>query len=323
MMRCIRVCRFGRPEVLQLQTGVPIPVPKAGQVLVKVEAAGVNPVDTYIRSGTYSRKPTLPYTPGGDGSGVIHAVGEQVTKFKTGQRVWFGMSASGSYAEYCLCDESRVGCLPDDVSFDQGAMMAVPYLTAFRALVQKASVRSGETVLVHGATGGVGTAAVQICKLLGADVIGTAGSSVGEQLLKDIGVKKIYNHKTETYVDAIKSENKKIDVILEMLANVNLGKDLEMIGQNGRIIVIGSRGSITIDPRLMMGKESCVTGCALGSSTPDELSAQMKFVGTNLGNGGLNPILAKIYRLDDAGEAHREIIENVGTKGQIILKPGS
>ena len=322
-MRCIRVCRFGGPEVLQLHTDVPIPTPKDNQVVVQVKVAGVNPVDTYIRSGTYARKPTLPYTPGGDGSGVVHAVGAKVTRFHAGQRVWFGMSLSGSYAEYCLCDENRVGMLPDDVSFEHGAMLAVPYCTAYRALVQKAGVRAGETVLVHGATGGVGTAAVQMCKVLGVDVIATAGSPIGEQLLKDMGVVRVYNHRSDDYVDAIKRDNPQIDVILEMLANVNLEKDLEMIGQNGRVVVIGSRGSVTINPRLTLGKESCVIGCALGSTTPEECSAQMKFIEANLQNGVLLPVLAKMFQLGDASEAHREIIDKVVTKGQIVLRIGS
>ena len=320
MMRAIRVCRFGGPEVLQLHTDVPVPVPKGNQVVVQVKAAGVNPVDTYIRSGTYARKPTLPYTPGGDGSGVIHSVGENVTRLQKGDHVWFGMSLSGSYAEYCLCEEARVGKLPDDASFEQGAMLAVPYCTAYRALVQKAGVRAGETIMVHGATGGVGTAAVQICKLLGANVVATAGSAFGERLLKDLGVQKVFNHRSETYVDAIKSETSgQIDIILEMLANVNLEKDLEMIGQNGRIVVIGSRGSIMVNPRLTMGKESSVIGCSLFSSTAGESLAQMKFIEANILNG-LNPVLAKMFQLEDAGEAHREIIENSGTKGQIVLR---
>ena len=147
-MKAIRVKQFGAPGELRLAE-VPVPQPEAGQVLVRIHAAGVNPVETYIRSGSYARKPELPYTPGSDGAGVVEAVGAQVTTCQPGDRVYTAGTITGSYAEYALCQAGQIHPLPDKVSFAQGAL-GVPYATAYRALIQRAAAVAGETVLVDG-----------------------------------------------------------------------------------------------------------------------------------------------------------------------------
>ena len=182
-MKAVRVREFGPPEAMRLEE-VPELRPGARQVLVKVEAAGVNPVDSYIRLGLYARRPPLPYTPGSDAAGVVAAVGEGVTRTTPGARVFLSGTMSGAYAEQALCDESQVHPLPDRVSFAQGAGVFIPYATAYRALFQKAHARPAETVLVHGASGGVGTAAVQLAHAAGMTVIGTAGSERGRKSSK-------------------------------------------------------------------------------------------------------------------------------------------
>lgn len=187
-MRAARVSSFGEPDVIVEQTDVPIPVPSSSEVLIRVKAAGVNPVETYIRSGTYPRLPPLPYTPGSDCSGVIECVGNSVVKFKPGDSVWTHQSISGSYAEFSLAHEDAVFLLPEGLDFEQGAALGVPYMTAYRALVHKAHAKKGETVLVNGASGGVGIAGVQIAKGLGCKVIGTAGSTKGISIIKEAGV---------------------------------------------------------------------------------------------------------------------------------------
>src|SRR5262245_11313512 len=164
-MRAIVVREFGPADVMKLET-VPTPSPGPKQVLVRIRAAGVNPVETYIRAGTYARKPSLPYTPGADGAGLVESVGADVQTFKHGDHVYIAgdnvtaVAGAGTYAEYAVCSEAMVHRLPPQVSFDQGAAMGVPYGTAYRALFMKAAAKPGETVFVHGATGGVGTAAV-------------------------------------------------------------------------------------------------------------------------------------------------------------------
>src|SRR5512139_1971426 len=162
-MKAIKVHEFGQPEVMQLEEGS-VPRPGRGQVLIAVKAAGVNPVDTYIRSGQYAVRPQLPYTPGLDGAGLIESVGEGVTGWAVGDRVYTAGTLSGSYAEFLLCDQAQVHCLPDGVSYQQGAAVGVPYGVAYRALFNRALAKPGETVLIHGATGGVGIAAVQMAR---------------------------------------------------------------------------------------------------------------------------------------------------------------
>src|SRR5438093_5028756 len=165
-MKAIRVSAYGGPEVLKLEE-IPAPKPNAGQVLVRNHAVGVNPVDTYLRSNTDNRGPKLPYTPGSDTAGVVETVGNGVTSVKPGDRVYVGGTASGAYAELSLCGEAQVHPLPARVSYAQGAAMNVPYATAYHALFQRGHGDAGETVLVHGASGGVGIGAVQLARARG------------------------------------------------------------------------------------------------------------------------------------------------------------
>src|SRR5215470_8326798 len=197
-MRAIRVNQFGGPEVLRLEEA-PDPTPGAGQVLVQVKAAGVNPVDTYIRAGVYPRKPSLPYTPGSDAAGIVETTGPNVKKFKPGDRVYINGSLTGVCAELALCEESRVHPLPPKTSFAQGAALGVPYGTAYRALFQRGRGRAGETVLVHGATGGVGTACVQIARAAGFTVIGTGGTDKGRALVAEQGAHHVLDHRAPDY----------------------------------------------------------------------------------------------------------------------------
>src|SRR5688572_833376 len=177
-MKAIRVHEFGPPGVMKFDD---IADPQAGakQLVVRVRAAGVNPVDTYIRAGTYAKKPALPYTPGFDAAGIVESVGPDVQRFKPGDRVYVSGNITGAYAQKTLCAEESVFSLPERLTFAQGAGVWVPYATAHHALFHVAKARSGETLLVHGASGGVGSAAVQIGRALGMRVIGTAGTEKG------------------------------------------------------------------------------------------------------------------------------------------------
>ena len=173
-MKAIRVHQFGDPEVMHLEE-LPDPRPGPGQVVVRVKAVGVNPVDTYIRTGTYTQPP-LPYTPGLDAAGIVESAGEGVKQVRPGDRVYLAGSLSGTYAERALCETSHVQPLPQAVSFSQGAGVSVPYATAYRALFHRAKAVPGEVVLIHGASGGVGLAALQIARAAGLTVIGTTGT---------------------------------------------------------------------------------------------------------------------------------------------------
>ena len=198
-MRAIRVHQFGGPEVLRLEE-VPDPRPGSGQVLVRLKAVGVNPVDTYVRAGWYPRKPALPYTPGTDAAGVVESVGDSVTRMKPGDRVYLSGTLGGAYAERAICAESQAHPLPEGTDFPEGAAVPLPYATAYRALFQRARAKPGETVLVHGASGGVGIAAVQIAAAHGLRVIGTAGTEKGRDLVAREGAALVLDHRAPDYL---------------------------------------------------------------------------------------------------------------------------
>jgi len=320
-MKSIVVQEFGEPSVLQLQE-VPTPIPGPGQVLVRVHAIGVNPVETYIRAGTYAKLPPLPYTPGGDVGGVVEAVGEGVAHVAVGSRVYTFGTITGAYAEYALCESTQIYPLPDNITFAQGAALGIPYGTAHRALFGRAEAQPGESVLVHGASGGVGIAAVQLAVAHGMTVIGTAGSGKGMQLVSAQGAQYVYSHKTPDYLDEILGINcgRGVDIVLEMLANVNLRKDLSVLAPRGRVVVIGSRGPIEIDPRQAMARDSSILGMSLPNTTPEELRAIHLSLGLGLIAGTLRPVIGQELPLADAARAHEAVMEG-GSYGKIVLIP--
>jgi NADPH2:quinone reductase len=185
-MKAISVSEFCGPEVLRLVV-LADPTPAEGQVSVRVQAIGVNPVDTYIRAGAHAVRPQLPYTPGSDAAGVVDAVGDGIKHLSKGDRVYLAGTISGAYAEIALCNASQVHPLPRQLSFSQGAAVGVPYATAYRALFHRAGARAGEIVLVHGGSGGVGTAAVQLARAAGMTVIATGGSEQGRRSVIEQG----------------------------------------------------------------------------------------------------------------------------------------
>jgi NADPH2:quinone reductase len=320
-MKAIRVQEFGPPSVLRLED-VPDPKPGPRQVLVAVKAAGVNPVDTYIRAGLYARKPTLPYTPGSDAGGVVEAVGAEVTRFKAGDRVYTAGTITGTYAQKTLCEETQVQPLPERVSFSQAAGIYVPYATAYRGLTHTAKAQPGETILVNGASGGVGIAAVQIARALGMRVIGTGGSDRGRALVREQGAHVVLDHHLSDFTDQVLAATggRGPDVILEMLANVNLEKDLKMIGPRGRIVVIGNRGRIEIDPRDAMTKESAILGFILWGATAAELAIVHAALYAGLENGALRPVVGQEMPLREAARAHETVMAH-GAYGKIALIP--
>lgn len=319
-MKAIRVCEFGGPEVMKLEE-VPDPQPGPSQVLMKVLAAGVNPVDAYIRTGTYASKPNLPYTPGSDAAGIIAAVGVDVKRFRIGDRVYGTGAKTGSYAEKALFDETSVHPLPERVSFEQGAAVGVPYGTAYRGLFIRAQAKPAETVLVHGASGGVGTAAVQLSRAAGLTVIGTAGSDQGMKLVTGQGAHHVLNHSTEGYLDELMklTGGRGVDVIVELLANKNLAKDLTVLAKKGRIAVIGNRGTIEINPRDTMSREADIRGVTLMASSPEESRLTYSAIGAGLENGTLIPVIGERIPLAEAVRAHEAIMKPSGAQGKIVL----
>jgi NADPH:quinone reductase len=322
-MKAIRVHEFGGPELLRLEE-VPTPQPGPGQVLIRMHAIGVNPVETYIRAGTYAHKPALPYTPGNDGAGVVEQVGADVNEFRPGDRVYTAGSLSGTYAEFALCKTTQVHPLPGNVSFAQGAAMGTPYATAYRGLFQRADAKPGETVLVHGASGGVGTAAVQLARARGLRVFGTVGSDEGRKLAREQGAHEVFNHRAPDQFEQIMkaTSGHGVDVIVELLANVNLGKDLTILAQGGRVAIIGSRGRVEINPRDAMQRDADLRGLVMPNTSPADLASIHAALVAGLENGTLRPVIGKEFPLAEAAQAHRAVMEP-GASGKIVLVTGS
>jgi len=322
-VKAIVVHEFGEPDVMRVEQ-VPNPAPGPGQVLVRVRAVGVNPVDTYVRKGAYARKPKLPYTPGADAAGIVQGVGHGVVRFVPGQRVYITGTVAGAYgacAELAVCDPAQVHPLPDSISFEQGAAVGVPYGTAYRAIFQRAEARPGETVLVHGGSGGVGTAAIQLAHAAGMVVLATAGTERGLSHLAAMGATHAFNHNTPDYTDRIMdaTEGAGVNVILEMLANVNLNRDLGLLARKGRVIVIGNRGTVEIDARQAMAKDADIRGMILFNTSPAEMAEIHAALGAGLANGTLRPVVGREFALEEAPLAHVTVM-SPGAHGKIVLK---
>jgi NADPH2:quinone reductase len=246
-----------------------------------------------------------------------------VTKVKSGDRVYTAKTLTGAYAEYALALESQVYPLPEKISFTQGAGLWVPYGTAFTALHHHGQAQPGETLLVHGASGGVGIAAVQYARAMGMTVIGTAGSQRGLDLAKKEGAHYVFDHTKPGYAEEISKVTpgwKGLDVILEMLANVNLATDLKLLAMNGRVVIIGNRGEITINPRDLMSRRGSARGFTLWAATEQETREIHAAIAAGLENGTLRPVVGKEFPLKDAAQAHLEVLKP-GAAGKIVLVP--
>ena len=320
-MKAIRVSEYGGPSVLKLEE-VPTPQPGPNQVLVRNHAVGINPVDTYLRSNTDNRGPKLPYTPGADSAGVVEAVGAGVTAVKAGDRVYVGGTLSGAYAELSLCEPGHVHPLAVNASYAQGAAVSIPYATAYHALFNRSHGQAGETVLVHGASGGVGIGAVQLARARGLTVIGTAGTEKGRRLVLEQGAHHVLDHGAAGYLEECVrlTGGRGPDIIMEMLANANLQKDLGTIAARGRIVVIGNRGMIEINARLAMNKDAAILGMALNHATPAQLAGIHAALVEGLRNGTLRPVIAQEIPLAQAARGHEAVME-AGHHGKIVLVP--
>lgn len=318
-MKVIRVHEFGGPEVMRLEE-VPDLTPGPDQVLIRVKAVGVNPVDTYVRSGQYADMAPLPYTPGTDAAGIIESIGKGVPCFAVGDRIYIAGSITGAYAEQALCLKSQVHVLPEGVSYSQGSAIGIPYGVAYRALFNRAVAKPGEIVLVHGATGGVGLAALQLARNAGMIVIGTGGSDEGRQLVLQHGAHHVIDHHAGDHFKRIMdlTEGRGVDVILEMLANVNLGNDLKVLNRGGRVVVIGSRGTVEIDPRDVMSRDAAILGVLIFNASDQELASIHAALGAGLRNNTIRPFIGAEIPLAEAPRAHEKVMES-RTYGKVVL----
>ena len=325
-MKAVQVHEFGEAKVLQYDN-VPDPIAGPGEVVMKVEAVGINPVETYIRAGTHAIRPELPFTPGSDAAGLVLSVGEGVSDHQPGSRVYTAGSVgesswTGCYAEQVVRRSEHLLPLPDNATFAEGAAIGIPYGTAYRAMVQCADAKVGECMLVHGASGAVGTAALQLAKSLNLTTIGTAGSTRGLELIRQQGADHVLDHTQSGYLKAVAelTNGSGPDIILEMLANVNLASDIDIAAPFCRIVIIGSRGSVEINPRLTMMKDLSIIGMALPNTSADDMQAIHHALGVGLENGNLKPVIGRELPLSEAIEAHKSVLRP-GAYGKIVLVP--
>jgi NADPH2:quinone reductase len=321
MMKAIRVHKFGDPEVMHVEE-VPDPRPGPGQVVVKIKAIGINPVDTYIRSGIYHIKPQLPYTPGTDAAGRIESIGEGVDHVSIGDRVYTAGSISGTYAQQTLCDAAKVHALPESISFAQGAGINTPYSASYYALFVRAKAVPGEVVLIHGATGGVGVAALQWARGSGLTIIATGGSEAGRRMLAEQGARHVLDHRSPNHQKEVLTltNGHGVDIILEMLANINLGTDLNILAKDGRVVIIGSRGPVEINPRDAMGRNASILGMLVAAASEREIFSIHAAIGAGLENHILRPVVGQELPLAEASRAHRLLMES-SAYGKIVLIP--
>ena len=320
-MKALRIHAFGQPPTISYDD-LPDAAARPGQVVVSVEAAGVNPVDTYIAAGAYAVKPDLPYTPGGEAAGTVLSVGEGVSDFAEGDRVIVCQSAAGRlqgcFAERCVCESRWLMTLPSHLTFLQGAAVNVAYITAFRALIEIAKPKDGDTVLIHGATGGVGLAALQIAKAHKLKVVATGGSDAGRELLQKQGADVVLDHHAADHLGALKDTPP--DVILEMAAHVNLQKDIDAIAPHGRIVVVGNRGQTTIDARGLMGKQAAVIGMSYFNDGDPPVLKAIAALQTGLDAGDLKPVVQAEIPMDDAQRAF-DLVMRGDSHGKVVLLP--
>jgi NADPH:quinone reductase len=243
-----------------------------------------------------------------------------VTRFQAGDRVYTATTLSGAYAEQALCDARLVFPLPAHVSFSQGAAMHVPYATAFRALFHRAQAEGAEMVLIHGASGGVGIAAVQLARAAGLYVVGSAGSDRGKQLVRAEGAHQVLDHTSRNHFEEAlaATEGRGYDVIIEMLADVNLGRDLGILAPRGRVVVVGSRGSVEINARDIMTRDGSILAMSLWNVTPEELASIHAALVAGLENKSLRPVIGQEIPLAEAARAHVAVMEP-GAYGKIVL----
>lgn len=322
-MKAIHVHEFGNPEVMTLEEAAE-PTPSAGEMLVRVRAAGVNPVDTTFRSGAHplSKSLALPWTPGIDAAGEVLAAGEGVEGFSPGDRV-FGAALSGSYAEKALLSPSRSARLPDNLSWEEGASFPVVLYTAYNALIYKARVRAGETVLIHAGAGGVGCMAIQIAKAAGARVITTVSSEEKAAFCRGLGADVIVNYREEDFADRCLAETggRGVDAVVEMVATENFDGDCRAVKKYGCVVVLGAGtgknpvGSVNYPP--FYSRDIDIRGMSLFNSDPvfPDMARQVDLL---LAEGKVRALVGETMPLAEAARAHETLMTGE-VFGKIVL----
>lgn len=325
-MRAVRYHNHGDESVFTLED-VDTPEPAAEQALVRIEAASVNPIDTYVREGNVSPPSGLPHVGGSDMAGVVEAVGEDVSTVEPGDRVFatgLGLFSPGTYAEYTVAPESQLAPLPDGVEFRDAAGAAMAFATAWRALITRGDLSLGDVALVHGASGGVGHAAVQVAKAAGAFVVGTARDGEPADLARDYGADAVVDYRTDDLAGDLEAatNGREVDVVFEPHADLHLEANLDRLARGGRIVIIGEENPIEIDAGTSMTAKMAdadLRFMSLMASSDDQVPI-LERVGERLADGRFSVEIDEVFGLDDLPAAHRELMSS-GTLGKIVIDP--
>ena len=320
--RAIQVRAHGEPEVMQLHEAVALPELGADQVLIHVLAAGINPVDTYIRAGAYGALPELPYTPGWECAGVVLAMGQAVEGLSVGQRVYTTRTISGAYAEHAIAQASFTHPLPHALSAEEGAALGIAYGTAYRALHQTTQVERGQRVLIHGGAGGVGWAAVQLALDAGLRVVATASQEEHRVMLREAGVEVALDHQDPAHMEAAFDALGGFELVVEVAAHLHLDADLDVLAPGGCVAVVGCRGSLMINPRKLMGKETSVRGVMIYGASASQREAMHAAIAQGVERGALRPQAPQRLELSQAAQAHRALEAGAGSRGKLVLVTG-
>ncbi|MDC4227564.1 MAG: NAD(P)H-quinone oxidoreductase [Candidatus Manganitrophus sp.] len=323
-MKVIEMEQFGGPEVLKGGER-PRPVPGAGDVLIEVHAAGVNRPDCYQRQGHYPPPPGASDLLGLEVSGIVAARGPEVSRWKEGDRLC-ALLSGGGYAEYVAAPEGQ--CLPIPAGFDfvQAAALPETFFTVWTNLIDGGRLKSGETVLIHGGSGGIGTTAIQMAHLLGARVFTTVGKPESVALCERLGAERVILYKEEEFVAIVKAltQEKGVDLILDMVGGAYFPRNLEALAMKGRLVQIATvqGAKVELDLRKMMFKRLVLTGSTLRGRSVEEKTALARALEKEiwpwLEGGRIKPVIYKTFPLEKAGEAHA-LMESGRHIGKIVL----
>jgi NADPH:quinone reductase len=322
-MRAIRIHEYGGPEVLVCDE-VDRPSPGPGQVLVHITAASVNPIDAAVRENRFPTPRTPPKTIGSDGAGVVEQLGADVARVAIGDEVFFtglGVGSEGSYADYAVIAEAQAVPRPRDLSFPEAAALGLAFATAYYALVRRAAVLPGETVMVQGAAGGVGSASVQLAKALGARVIAVVGSPDDAAFARTLGADDAIDFRAEDVAARARelTAGKGVEVVHELQISANLATDVAAIARGGRIVGTGQgplpEASIPIGPAL--AGDATLLFMSTSNAGRAGTAEMLTEVGRLVDDGRLRPVIGATFRLEEAGAAHEALAGR--HRGKIVL----
>ena len=321
-MTVIEITGAGGPEVLQVKQR-PIPIPRQGEVLIKLAYAGINRPDVLQRSGSYNPPKGASDLPGLEGAGIISAIGSGVFEWKVGDEVC-ALLPGGGYAEYAVTPSLHCLPVPKGLSLKEAACLPETFFTVYSNIFQRGGLKAGEKFLVHGGSSGIGTTAIQMAHLFGARVFATAGSEKKCQVCKDLGAERVINYHNEIFEDVLQVYGG-VDVILDMVGGTYIQRNLKSLADDGRLVQIAFLESAKADLNLgqMMTRRLSITGSTLRPQ--NDLVKQriaeglQKHIWPHLASGRIAPIMDSEFPLAEAARAHTRM-ETSEHIGKIVLK---